>query len=162
MSSVLLMPDPVFLYPLLKYVHIVTSALLFGTSFGTAFHLWSAWRSGNAAALHSAAGAAVRATWLFTATSIVVQPVSGAALLWVTGHDPMAHWLVATYAIYVLMVACWLRVVGIQIQVRNLSRDIAGEIPEAVDALMRRWFTLGWPAFAGILVIFWMMVSRPT
>lgn len=155
------MLDPVFLYPVLKWVHILSSTLLFGTGIGTAFHLWMAWRSREAATLHAAARSTVTADWLFTATSGVVQPLSGAALLWAVGYDPWSHWLVATYVIYVLAGACWLRVVSIQIQVRDLTQGVSGEIPEAAELLMRRWFSLGWPAFLGLLVVFWLMISRP-
>jgi uncharacterized membrane protein len=26
---------------------------------------------------------------------------------------------------------------------------------------MRLWFALGWPAFIGLIVVFWLMVARP-
>jgi uncharacterized membrane protein len=38
-------------YVLLKYVHVISSTLLFGTGLGTAFHGWMAHRSGDRAAI---------------------------------------------------------------------------------------------------------------
>ena len=28
--------------------------------------------------------------------------------------------------------------------------------------LFRWWFMLGWPAFGGLFVVFWLMVAKPT
>jgi uncharacterized membrane protein len=27
--------------------------------------------------------------------------------------------------------------------------------------MARIWFVLGWPAFIGVLIIFWLMIARP-
>ena len=152
--------DAATLYLPLKWLHVLSSTVLFGTGIGTAFHLWSAWRSGDAQRLYGAARSTVLADWLFTATSGVLQPVSGAALVWATGHDFAAPWLLATYALYVLAALCWLPVVAIQIRVRD---GLVGQqvIPDAVERDMRRWFLLGWPAFVALTLIFWLMVARP-
>jgi uncharacterized membrane protein len=34
-------------------------------------------------------------------------------------------------------------------------------LPEQFDRLYRIWFVCGWPAFAGVLVILWLMTARP-
>ncbi|MDB5364722.1 MAG: Integral rane protein [Rhodospirillales bacterium] len=152
--------DAATLYLPLKWLHVLSSTVLFGTGIGTAFHLWSAWRSRDAQRLYGAARSTVLADWLFTATSGVLQPVSGAALVWAAGYDYAAPWLLVTYALYVLAALCWLPVVAIQIRVRD---GLAGQqvIPDAVERDMRRWFLLGWPAFLALTLIFWLMVARP-
>lgn len=152
--------DPAALYLPLKWLHVLSSTLLFGTGIGTAFHLWTAWRSGDARRLYGAARSTVLADWLFTATSGVVQPVSGAALAWAAGYDPLAPWLLATYVLYVVAGGCWLPVVAIQIRLRD---RLAGQavIPALVERDMRRWFLLGWPAFLALMLVFWLMVARP-
>jgi uncharacterized membrane protein len=56
-------------------------------------------------------------------------------------------------------------VVIIQIRMRTmLQAQLRGEaFDEAVfDRLFRVWFALGWPAFGSILVIFWLMVAKPS
>jgi uncharacterized membrane protein len=152
--------DPASLYLPLKWVHVLSSTLLFGTGLGTAFHLFAAWRSRDAQRLYGAARSTVVADWLFTATSGVVQPLSGAALAWAAGYAFTAPWLLATYALYVLAAVCWLPVVAIQIRVRD---GLVGQtvIPAAVERDMRRWFLLGWPAFLALLLVFWLMIARP-
>jgi uncharacterized membrane protein len=55
-------------------------------------------------------------------------------------------------------------VVAIQIRLkRMLARSLAtGEpLPATYDRLLRVWFVLGWPAFLGLLVVFFLMVARP-
>jgi uncharacterized membrane protein len=53
-------------YAALKFVHIVSSTLLFGTGLGTAFFMWMSHRSGNVPAIANAARLTVLADWLFT------------------------------------------------------------------------------------------------
>ena len=67
-------------YLLLKYAHVVSATLLFGTGLGTAFHGWMAHRSGDRAAIAVVGRNVVLADWLFTAPAVVAQPVTGVAL----------------------------------------------------------------------------------
>ena len=71
---------------LIKWLHILSSTVLFGTGLGTAFFLWSAHLTGDARTIASVAKITVRADWLFTATSGIVQPVTGLALAHGYGH----------------------------------------------------------------------------
>ena len=155
------MIDP---YVLLKWVHILSSTLLFGTGIGTAFHMWLAYRGGSVEQLALAARSTVLADWLFTLPSGIVQPASGLALIWFAGWSLWEPWLVLSYGLYLLALACWLPVVGIQIKVARLAHHAAATgaaLPEDCHRLMRLWFRLGWPAFIGLLVIFWLMVAKP-
>jgi uncharacterized membrane protein len=34
-------------------------------------------------------------------------------------------------------------------------------LPVVYQFYYRRWFWLGWPAFVGVLVIFYLMVAKP-
>ena len=152
------------LYPLLKLVHIVSATVLFGTGLGTAFQMWSVQRSGDVRAIAAVARQVVWADTLFTTPAVIVQPATGFALVWLTGIDPFSSWLVAAYALYVLTGLCWLPVVFIQLRLRDLAaaaaRDGTG-LDARYDRLWRVWFALGWPAFAAVLVIFWLMVAKP-
>jgi uncharacterized membrane protein len=152
------------LYALLKFVHIVSSTLLFGTGLGTAFFLWMTHRGGDVAAIANAARITVRADWLFTTPAVIVQPLSGIALMHLAGYPWSTPWLLAAIALYVVAGACWLPVVALQLRLRELSaaalRD-GSPLPVAYFRCMRWWFALGWPAFAAVLATFWLMVAKP-
>lgn len=153
--------DPYFL---LKTVHIVSATVLFGTGLGIAFFFLVGVRGGDIAGGYFAARTTAIADMLFTLTAGIVQPLSGYALIRIGGYDPWAPWLVWTYAIYVAALACWLPVVGLQLRMRDMLRvKLAGEpIDEArFRRYFRAWFVLGWPAFLGLVVVFWLMVAKP-
>ena len=57
-------------YLWVKWVHVLSSTLLFGTGLGTAFHLYATHLRGDVAAIASAARNTTLADWLFIATSI--------------------------------------------------------------------------------------------
>lgn len=155
------MSDP---YSWLKLIHIVSATVLFGTGLGTAFQMWMANRSGDVRAIAAVARNVVIADYLFTTPAVIIQPVSGIALIWIAGYDPFSSWLVAVYALFILTGACWTPVVAIQTRLRNIARDCASggrALPDEYHRLMRRWTTLGIPAFSAVLVIFWLMVAKP-
>jgi uncharacterized membrane protein len=56
-------------------------------------------------------------------------------------------------------------VVWLQIRMRDLAgaavRD-GTELPPLYHRYMRIWFILGWPAFAAIIAIFYLMVAKPS
>lgn len=148
----------------IKLLHIVSAMILFGTGLGTAVQMWLTHRSGDPRALAVVARNVVRADFFFTAPAVVVQPVTGAALIALTGVDPLASWLVAAYALYALAGLCWLPVVWLQIQVRRLAHDavMSGQrLPPLYNRYIRLWFALGWPAFAAVLAILWLMIAKP-
>jgi uncharacterized membrane protein len=152
-------------YLLLKTVHILSATVLFGIGLGTAFHMWFAHRSGNVQAIAVVARNIVRADLLFTTPAIIVQPVTGGYLIWLSGIDPLAPWLIMVYALYILAGACWLPVVWLQIRARDMARAALHAnqaLPPAYHRCMRLWFALGWPAFAAVIVIFWLMTTKPT
>lgn len=152
------------LYPWIKWIHILSSTLLFGTGIGTAFQMWMAHRSGDARAIAVVARHTVLADWLFTLTSAIVQPLSGFALVYIAGFDPLAGWLVATYVLYVVAALCWFRVAWLQVEVRRLAAEAAARgapLPEAYFRFMRQWFLLGWPAFLGLVAVFALMIMKP-
>lgn len=148
------------LYFALKWIHILSGAVLFGTGAGIAFFMFMAWRSGDRAAFALTARHVILADFLFTTVAVVVQPVTGIALAYIVGWPLDTPWLVATYVLYVMVGACWLPVVWIQMRVARLLADPAGD-QAAVQRLMRVWFLLGWPAFMGVLAIYGLMVVKP-
>lgn len=150
-------------YALLKTVHIISSTLLFGTGLGTAFHGWMANRSGDLAARRVVNRNVVLADWLFTTPAVIVQPVTGVWLARIAGFPLTTSWLAAAIALYLLVGACWLPVVWIQLQMRRIADAVPNgqSLPARYHRLSRRWFALGWPAFLGVVAIYWLMVAKP-
>jgi uncharacterized membrane protein len=151
-------------YALLKFVHIVSATLLFGTGLGTAFFMWMTHRTGNVTAIAAAARITVLADWLFTTPAVIVQPLSGVLLMRLVGYPLSTSWLVVAIALYVLAGACWLPVVALQMRMRDYAVHAARDsvpLPPAYQRCMRWWFALGWPAFAAVLATFWLMVAKP-
>lgn len=150
-------------YLLLKTLHILSSTLLFGTGLGTAFHGWMANRSGVLAARRVVNRNVELADWLFTTPAVIVQPVTGVWLANLAGYPLTTPWLLAAIVLYVLVGACWLPVVAIQIRMRRIAEATPDgtELPIHYHRLARWWFALGWPAFIGVIIIFWLMVAKP-
>jgi uncharacterized membrane protein len=151
-------------YAELKFIHIVSSTLLFGTGLGTAFFMWMTHRSGSVSAIATASRLTVLADWLFTTPAIIVQPTTGIALMLIAGYAPSASWLVVSVALYLLAGACWIPVVLLQLRVRDLAAVAmkSGQpLPAAYHRSMRLWFALGWPAFVAVIGVFWLMVAKP-
>ena len=152
------------LYLTLKLIHILGAAVLFGTGLGIAFFMLMAHRTRDAATIAATARIVVIADALFTATAVVVQPITGAGMALLVGFSLFHWWIVATIVLYVLVGLCWLPVVWIQIQLRNLAAAAARDgtpLPERYLELFRIWFWLGWPAFIGVIAIFALMIWKP-
>lgn len=67
-------------------------------------------------------------------------------------------------ALYVFTGLFWVPVVFMQRRMRDLARAAAVDgvaLPGEYHRLYRRWFACGFPAFAAVLAIIWLMVSRP-
>ncbi|MED5550117.1 MAG: DUF2269 domain-containing protein [Pseudomonadota bacterium] len=150
------------LYVLARLVHILSACVLFGSGAAIAFFMLMAWRSGDRAGFALASRHVVLADWLFTASAVVIQPLSGIALAHLAGWPLTAPWLLASYGLYGFIGACWLPVVWIQYRVRDRLAAAEGEaVPPEVHRLMRIWFVLGWPAFAALIAIFVLMITKP-
>ncbi|KZY44170.1 hypothetical protein A3731_33795, partial [Roseovarius sp. HI0049] len=110
-------------YLLAKWLHILSSTVLFGTGIGTAFQMVWAMRTGRLETIHSVASGVVVADWLFTLPAGIVQPLTGLWLVHLAGYGAGEPWLVATYGLYLVALAAWVPVVRLQIRIR----DMAGE-----------------------------------
>ena len=150
-------------YSLAKTLHILSSTVLFGTGIGTAFQMVWAMRTGRAKTIADVAAGVAVADWLFTTPADLVQPVTGVWLAHIAGFPLTEPWLLSNYALYVLAFLCWLPVLHLQIRIRDLAR--ATPPGEAVSTEARRlyriWPALGWQAFAALVAVFWLMVSKP-
>jgi uncharacterized membrane protein len=152
-------------YAIVKTVHIISATILFGTGLGTAFFFWRAHAPGNDAARLAIARTTVLADWLFTTPAVLLQPATGAWLIARAGFHWNDSWLTASYSLYVLAGLCWIPVVAIQLRMKQMLEGEAAGRPidrRAYDRLFRSWFLLGFPAFGGLIVIFFLMVMKPS
>jgi uncharacterized membrane protein len=148
----------------LKLVHLIGAAVLFGTGLGIAFFMYMAHRTGDAATIAATARMVVIADAMFTLNAVIAQPVSGVALALSIGYSMWEPWIVLSLVLYVVIGLCWLPVVGIQLRLRELAAAAAraGEpLPPDYERLFRIWFALGWPAFLGVIAVFALMIFRP-
>jgi uncharacterized membrane protein len=149
-------------YLVLKWLHVISSTVLFGFGAGIAFFFVRAQRAGDVRVIAAVAREVVRADLWFTAVAVVVQPVTGLAMMGIAHYSPTLPWIWVSLCLYVVVGACWLPVVGLQIRMRDLA-VVAAErsaLPAAYFRYYRWWWALGWPAFLGVLAIFWMMVGK--
>lgn len=147
-----------------KWLHILSSTLLFGFGAGTAWYFWNAHLTRDPALIARVGKMVVRADWIFTGTSGVLQPLSGVALIHLAGYSLFEPWLLVAYALYVIAFLCWAPVVWLQIKAQRLAQaaaDKGAPLGRDYHRTMRLWFALGWPAFLGLMAIFWLMVAKP-
>lgn len=151
-------------YLLIKTLHILSATVLFGTGLGIAFFFWSARRADDQAQLF-AARTTVRADFMFTLPAVILQPLTGAWLMANGGIDPRVSWIAISLGLYILAGLCWIPVVWLQIKMkRMLESKVAGSDfdHQEYEKLRKAWFLLGWPAFLGLVTVFWLMVAKPS
>jgi uncharacterized membrane protein len=149
---------------LLKWIHVLSSVVLVGTGFGTAYYLAFANRERDVAALAVVTRLVVRADWWFTTPAVVVQPLTGVWLAHLAGWPLGTPWLLASIALYLLAGACWLPVLWLQLRMAAMAQRAAAErtaLPAAYWRHARRWEALGYPAFGAMLAVFYLMIAKP-
>ena len=153
------------LYLIVRTIHIVSSAILFGTGIGIAFFMFQTYCTDNIYEKSYAVRNTVLADYIFTAPAVLLQPATGFWLVWQGGYGWSESWLVSTYIIYIIAGLCWLPVVWIQIRLKNIIAESVQRktaLPPRYYTLFKAWFILGWPAFIGLVVVFFLMVFKPT
>jgi uncharacterized membrane protein len=150
-------------YLVLKWVHILSSTILFGAGVGSAFHLFASSLRRRVGGVASSARNVVLADWLLTTPTVILQPATGIALVHKMGLPYSTPWIAWSLGLYAVAIACWLPVVAIQIRMRKVAEtaELAGEpVPAVYDRLFHWWTGFGLGAFAAFLLIFWLMVAK--
>ena len=153
------------LYFALKFVHVIGAAVLLGTGAGIAFFMLVAHLRGEPSVIAGVARIVVLADFVFTATAVLVQPVTGLLLIYNVGYSIWDGWIVLSILLYLLTGAFWLPVVWMQMRMRDLAVAAVrnGEpLPAAYHRLFWTWFAFGFPAFGAVVAIFWLMIAKPT
>ena len=88
------------LYFAIKYLHVIGAIVILGTGAGIAFFMLMAHRSRDAAFIARTAGTVVIADMLFTLTAVLLQPLSGGVLMWLSSTSWTERWLVTSLGLY--------------------------------------------------------------
>lgn len=151
-------------YIVFKLAHIIGAAVLLGTGAGIAFFMLMAHRTGDPRIVAAVGRIVVIADYVFTATAVVAQPITGVLLAHEVGYPLTSGWILLSVALYVWTGAWWLPVVWIQSRLRDLAVEAAAAglpLPPRYHRLFQLWFAFGFPAFAAVVAIFWLMIARP-
>lgn len=152
-------------YLILKTLHILSSVVMVGTGFGTAFYLFFVNRSRSVESIAVVSQLVVRADWWFTTPAVLFQPLSGLYLAHLAGWPWDTPWILISLALYALAGICWLPVVWLQLRLARIARQSADNkqpLPESYWRDAQRWERLGYPAFTAMLIVYFLMVLKPT
>ena len=152
------------LFLAVEIVHVIGACVLFGTGLGIAFFMLMAHRTGDPALIAHTAAVVVVADTVFTATAVIVQPLTGLWMASRAGYPLLTGWIALSLGLYVVTGVFWLPVVWMQLRMRDLARAAAARrepLPPAYFRLWRAWFACGFPAFAAVIAIIALMVVKP-
>ncbi len=151
-------------YFLVKYLHVLGAIIILGTGAGIAFFMLMAHRSREAAFIARTAAIVVFADMLFTLSAVILQPVTGGALMLLSQVTLGERWLITSLVLYAVAGAFWVPVIFMQIEMRDLARiaEAAGQpLPQRYFTLFRRWCLFGIPGFGSVMLILWLMIAKP-
>ena len=152
-------------YLFLKYSHLLSMVLLFGTGLGSAFYKWMADRNGNIQNIAITNKHVVFADWVFTTPTVIIQPLTGIWMASIIGWPLTTDWILISLILYFIAGACWLPVVFLQIRMQKIS-ELAlknnTELPKGYWRYARIWFWLGVPAFIAMVLVVLLMVFKHT
>jgi uncharacterized membrane protein len=151
-------------YVTVKWLHILSSTLLFGTGIGSAFYMLFVSLSRDVRAIAVVSRHVVLADWLFTMPTIIIQPLTGFYLMYLAGYPLTNRWIFWSIVLYFIAGACWLPVVWLQIKMHGFAREADNnntELPATYWRYMTIWILLGIPAFIALVIVFYLMVAKP-
>jgi uncharacterized membrane protein len=148
----------------IEYLHVLGAIVILGTGTGIAFFMLMAHRAGDAAFIAKTADVVVIADFIFTLSAVLLQPVTGGLLMWLSSTSLTEGWLMTSLVLYALAGVFWVPVVFMQIEMRNLARAAAASgapLPPRYFTLFRRWLLFGIPGFGSVMAILWLMIAKP-
>lgn len=151
-------------YLIIKTLHILSAILLFGTGLGSAFYKLFTDLNGNLEAIAVTNRLVVKADWLFTTPTVIIQPLTGFWMLHMAGLTLNQYWLTLSIGLYLFAGACWLPVVVLQIKMRDQSHQClqrGSALPANYYRQLKIWTALGVPAFLAMIAVTALMVIKP-
>ena len=151
-------------YDFALWLHVIGACVLLGTGSGIAFFMVMAHRTRKARLVAHVASTVVVADFVFTATAVIAQPLTGLWLASIVGLPLDTPWLVLSMVLYGVTGLFWLPVGSNQMRMRDVAHKALQDdlvLPQAYYRLYNVWFACGIPAFAAVLLIVWLMLSKP-
>jgi uncharacterized membrane protein len=149
----------------IKFVHVLAAAVLLGTWLCLVVFMVLAHRSGNPSVVAVTSQFVVSAELGVMVPAFALQPISGVPLAWAIGLSPLGEfWILLSLALYVVILACWLAAVRIEIRIRGLTREAAlnaQPLSAAYRRSFRLWCMLAGPVLAGMVAVFALMIWQP-
>lgn len=150
-------------YLIIKVIHILAAVVVAGTGTGIAFFMFMASRSNNIPAIAITTKHVVLADWIFTFPAVIIQFFTGLMLVSILNYSYTSTWFLAVISLFIFIGACWLPVVYLQYRLKHFADQAIedGVLSDSFKKTMKLWTALGVPAFASILVLFWLMIFKP-
>ena len=152
------------IYEVLKITHILSACVLFGTGFGTALYMLFVNLQSDLDLIARATRQVVFADWVFTGTSGVVQALTGFAMVALKGYALSHVWVLGAIVGYGIAGACWVPVVWLQLRCAQIAEQCLSArspLTQQYRRYFRTWCLLGIPAFAALVVVFYLMTAGP-
>jgi uncharacterized membrane protein len=151
-------------YLVIKTLHILSSVLMVGTGFGSAFYLYFTNHSKSVPAISAVTKLIVRADWWFTTPAVIFQPLSGLWLAYVAGWPWGSSWIVLSLVLFVFAGMCWVPAVLFQLHMEGLAKhaeEMGTELLPSYWRYAKLWEWMGYLAFPAMLAVYFLMVLKP-
>jgi uncharacterized membrane protein len=148
----------------LKFVHMISMAVMFGTWLGIALIMLFANRMGHTSVMALISALVVKVEMSVMVVAVILQPIVGVALAVAIGSSMSAYWLEVSVAIYVAVVLLWMGDVLIEMRIRRVSRDAAlaaGRLPASYRRLFWLWSLFTIVGLGGMIAIMALMIWQP-
>jgi uncharacterized membrane protein len=155
------MLDVIFI---IKFVHMIAMAIMFGTWIGIAAFMLFAYRSRNASVAAVTVLFAVRAELMLMIPAIALQPLAGYPLAVAIGERFDEYWLEVSVAIYAAVVVVWLANLMIELRMRKVTQNAAMKslpLPNSYRRMFFVWSALTVAGLAGVIAIMALMIWQP-
>ena len=151
-------------YLLIKWLHILSATIVFGTGVGSAFYMFAANRRKDVKTIAEVVSLVVIADFIFTMPAFIIQIITGVGLAHLTATPLWQGWLFYALLLIAFAGACWLPVVWMQIKMRDVAKEavaLNSELPASYWRMEFWWVVLGCLAFPAFVMVFYLMVVRP-
>jgi uncharacterized membrane protein len=152
-------------YYIFLFLHFTGVILLLGNITVTAVWKVFANRNGDPRVIAFGQRLVTGTDFGLTIPGIVLTMVGGYGCAIVMGYPLFEDaWLIASQALFVVAGLIWLGIlVPIQVRQAKLARgfEAGGAIPAEYIALSRRWITWGLISTVPLVMVLWLMVTKP-
>ena len=155
------MLDVIFM---IKFVHMIAMAVMFGTWICIALFMLFAYRSRNTSVAAVTALFAVRAELMLMVPAVALQPLAGFPLGVAIGARLDEFWIEVSAAIYAAVVAAWLANLIIELRIRKVTQAAAIDgkpLPDSYRRMFRLWSLFCIAGLAGMTAIMALMIWQP-